>query len=102
MKSDNLYKKAIKSWGKNAQISMVIEESSELITELGKLIKNLMKLTRCKNDRQYKTTKILVEGEIADVEIMLNQMHFIFDDEMINKIKKEKLERLKKRLKTGE
>jgi len=95
---NNLYQKAIESWGKNAQIDMVIEESSELITELGKLIKNLMKLTRCKNDRQYKMTKILVEGEIADVEIMLNQMHLIFDNEMINKIKKEKLERLGKRL----
>jgi len=99
MSSNNLYKNAIKSWGKKAQIDMVIEESSELITELGKLIKNLMKLNRCKNDRQYATTKILVEGEIADVEIMLSQMHLIFDDKMINKIKKEKLKRLEKRLK---
>lgn len=98
MEKNEIYKKCINLWGKDAQINMVIEESSELITELSKLIKYLMKLTRCKNDRQYAMTKILIEGEIADVEIMLNQMHLIFDDEMINKIKKEKLQRLEKRL----
>lgn len=98
MNPNKLYQNAIKSWGKDAQINMIIEESSELITELSKLIKYLMKLSRTKNDRQYKMTKMLVEGEIADVEIMLEQMHFIFDNNMINKIKAEKLERLKKLL----
>lgn len=98
MKTNELYQNALKFWGKDAQINMVIEESSELITELGKLIKYLMKLTRTKNDRQYNMTKILVEEEIADVEIMLEQMHLIFDDATINKIKAEKLERVKKLL----
>lgn len=98
MNPNELYKKAVGIWGKDFEINMVIEETSELITELSKLIKHLMKLSRCKNDRQYKMTKMLAEGEIADVEIMLEQMHFIFDDNMINKIKAEKLERLKKRL----
>lgn len=93
------YKKAIELWGKEAQVNMMIEESSELITELGKLIKYLQKLKRCKNDKQYAMTKMLAEAEMADVEIMLEQMHYIFDGKEINRIKRQKIERLEEMLK---
>jgi len=93
------YKKAIELWGEDAQINMMIEESSELITELGKLIKYLLKLKRCKTDKQYAMVKLRAECEIADVEIMLEQMHYIFDGNYINRIKNDKLNRLEELIK---
>ena len=44
-----------------------------------------------------------IEEEIADVEIMLEQLTRIFSDrEAIDEIKQQKLERLERRLKNGE
>jgi len=43
--------------------------------------------------------KMLAETEMADVEIMLEQMHYIFDGRFISRTKREKLERLEKLIK---
>ena len=81
-------REAIKVYGKDNQIEMIIEECSELIMALQK-------------NKRYNTkdTYINVCEEIADVDIMIEQAKMMFDDDLINHIKKQKIERLKERLK---
>jgi NTP pyrophosphatase (non-canonical NTP hydrolase) len=92
------YKKAIKQWGEAAQINMIIEESAELSEACSRLIKKIMKLGRCKNDKSLNMAMMQVESEIADVHIMIEQAYHIFDSDTIRKIKNEKLRRLEKLL----
>ena len=79
-----IYKSAITKYGEYAQIDMVIEEMAELTQALSK----------------YKRGKLHnVEEEIADVEIMLEQMRLIFDSKKVDEIKRSKIVRLDKRVK---
>jgi len=80
----DIYFKAIEKWGAEAQVKMMIEEC-------GKLITALMHYDRGRNK------PIDVCGEIADVEIMVNQMKVLFGPKCED-IKKYKLERLKERI----
>lgn len=78
-----LYKKALDTWGNLTQIVMVFEEMSELQKELSK------------NLRGQNNTGAISE-EIADVEIMLEQMKLLYDiEELVEFDKRYKLERLK-------
>ena len=86
--------KAVETYGDNSQIDMAVEEMSELI-------KALMKSRRNDVDIQKKLHNII--EEIADVEIMLEQLKLIFNcfglverekDYKINRLA-ERLERLK-------
>ena len=95
------YREAIKLWGKDAQINMIIEEASELCSAAGTLIQRIMKLNRCSNQQQINMALLLLEAEIADLEIMLEQSHYIFDGDNIRRIKHEKLQRLQKRLESS-
>lgn len=84
----NVYEEAIKMWGINAQVDMAIEEMSELA-------KALIKYRRSATEQRIAD---IVE-EIVDVEIMLEQLKIIYCDEYnYNLKKKEKLDRLVKRL----
>ena len=58
----NIYERALKTWGKDAQMLQVIEEMSELTKEI---LKNV--------NRKKDNIAELVE-ETADVEIMLEQL----------------------------
>src|ERR1035437_9229968 len=89
-----IYEEAISKWGKGPQTEMIIEECSELITELSKLIKAIQKDKRKPTDE---TTDHLHE-EIADVIIMIEQAQIIRSEEKINNYKSQKIERLKMRL----
>lgn len=81
-----IYKKAMELLGEESQINMVFEEVSELQKEL------------CKYRRGKKNKQEIAE-EIADVEIMLEQMKQHFGSEsLVNLIKLKKLERLSKKL----
>lgn len=81
-----VYKKALETWGREAQITMVFEEMSELQKEL------------CKALRGNQVTGNIAE-EIADVEIMLEQMKLLFEIEgLVRANKIYKLERLDERL----
>lgn len=85
-----IYKKAIEKWGAGAQICMTFEEMAELQKELCKDIRG----------RGYEEN---IAEEIADVEIMLEQMKLLFEVEnQVDKFKKYKLERLEERLKNME
>lgn len=85
-KERQLYQRAIDKWGNALQVCMGIEEMAELTKELIKFFRQ-------------KTDFDKIAEEIADVEIMLNQLKIMFDNENIVKQKRmEKLERLKKML----
>lgn len=77
---------AIEAYGAEKQIDMMIEEMSELT-------KALCKYKRAQTD----ATVADVLEEMADVQIMLNQMALVFGD--FNEEEIAKLERLEKRLK---
>jgi hypothetical protein len=82
---EQILQEAIANYGARNQIIVAIEELSELQKEL------------CKFLRDNKTDNIA--EEIADVEIMLEQMVMLFSSrETINRWKQNKLERLDKRM----
>ena len=88
-KRKEIYSQAASLWGSGNQVDMMIEEASELT-------KALLKFRR-----EPSPEKMLdVVQEIADVEIMLEQMKLMFDriDNNIEIFKKAKLERLQKRI----
>lgn len=86
-----ILKKAIETYGKDLQLTVAVEEFSELIKEI------------CKNKRGRDNLENIIE-EMADCQIMLAQIQIIFDinaEEISNKVI-EKLERLEKRLAESE
>lgn len=81
--SKKLYKKAIKDLGKPDQVIRAIEE-------LGELTQGLARWLNGKEDN--------VEEELADVTICLEVLMLIFDKDEVERIKKQKLDRMKTRL----
>ena len=84
----DILKKAIETYGKDMQLTVAIEELSELIKEI------------CKNKRGADNRKAIIE-EMADCYIMLEQLAIIFEipNHAINEVSASKIERLEKRLK---
>lgn len=83
----SVLKNAIATYGKQAQTLMFFEEVSELQKEL------------CKNARGKNNISEIAE-EVADVEIMLEQIKMMFNCRKASEVwKEEKLERLASRLK---
>ena len=84
------YQRCIDIWGEDAQIKMCIEEMSELTKEL------------CKNWRKDKMNSpeqiMNICEEIADVQNMADQMQMIFGEEIVERIRREKIERTQRRL----
>ena len=85
-KEQEIYKKALELWGEQFQVMMAIEEMAELMQKLS---------------QYYRQNRIVSQDdvlkEIADVEILLNQLKLIFDDEDYQSfrfIKQEKLNKL--------
>ena len=74
-----VFKAAIEQFGEVNQIDMAIEEMAELIQALNKYKRNL---------------KHNIEEEIADVEIMMDQLRVIFDKDLVEKYKIHKKQRL--------
>ena len=87
--TNNIYQKAIEKWGQRGQLDMALEESIELSLAIRKFIRN-------GNDKTFED----LASEIADVEIMLGQIKFMYPEieEKIQQQKEFKLERLSKRL----
>ena len=81
-----IYRKAFERFGKFNQITVAIEELSELQKELCKVLRGNMNIEN-------------VVEEIADVEIMIEQLHIMFNaDRDIDKVKAQKIERLECRM----
>lgn len=86
MDEKEIYRQALNKWGNIPQVTMVFEEMSELQKEL------------CKNLRG-KENGIEIAEEIADVEIMLEQMKLLFDiGKEVERYKTMKLKRLEERV----
>lgn len=84
--AQELYRLAIDTWGADAQTVMVFEEMSELQKEL------------CKHARG-KDNRDAIADEIADVQIMLEQMMILHDcGQAVKEHKASKLKRLESRL----
>ena len=83
--------KAIETYGKDMQLTVVVEELSELIKEI------------CKHRRGADNRKAIIE-EMADCYIMLEQLKIIFGISLLEVSckEREKLERLSKRLERSE
>ena len=90
MNQNEIYEKAIETYGENAQLDMVIEEMSELIKEI------------CKRKRGKDNHAEIVE-EVADVLIMIEQLKIIcqIGSKELNEIKWEKIKRLNERIENG-
>ena len=83
-----IYERAIEAYGKDMQLTVAVEELSELIKEI------------CKNKRGVDNTDHITE-EVADCYIMLKQIAIIFGIKHcdISAVVDEKLARLERRLK---
>ena len=82
-----LYKKAIEAWGNASQLLMAVEEMAELTQAISHLL------------RGRKNNKSEIIEELADVEVMCEQLRVIIDkNDKIDKIKEEKLARLSEML----
>ena len=92
-KKKELYKKLISSWGEDAQIRMCIEEMSELTKEICKFKRLENRYNPKDNDEKRKENLEHLKEEIADVLNMAEQLEFIFGEEEIEKIRKEKIDR---------
>lgn len=66
----NLYKQAVEKWGEDAEISMVLEECSELMVVLSHARRSLEHHTVERGD---------IISEIADVSLVLELLCFILD-----------------------
>lgn len=91
MDNKELYKKAIEKWGKESQIRQLFEEMSELTVAI----------CHFERGRNFADQGMLeIVEEIADVEIMLEQMKQLYNlsEELIEAKKVKKLSKLKKML----
>lgn len=66
VEKDEIYKKALSTWGLNAQIDMCIEEMAELMQAFSKYKRGIGDVNQ-------------IAEEMADVSIMLEQMAMAFD-----------------------
>jgi len=87
MSEDDLYVDAILLWGEGSQLTMVIEECSELIKAI------------CKYWRNEPNARIVEEA--IDVEIMMNQIRVMYNisKEAWERLRIQKLNRLAKLIK---
>ena len=76
---------AVEKFGPESQINMAVEECAELIDALCKF-------------RRERVGTLDVITEIADVQIMCEQLAYMFGEQTVEDERKRKIERLRKRL----
>jgi NTP pyrophosphatase (non-canonical NTP hydrolase) len=84
---ENIYKKAVRTFGINSRVDLCIEEMSELTQAL------------CKYKRGLKHN---IEEEMVDVEIMLEQLRLIFNPHMLEGYKYSKIHKLENTIKEAQ
>lgn len=86
MRTRDIYTAAVKKFGKEHQLVLCMEEMAELTKELSKNMRGSKNITN-------------ISEEMADVEIMLEQLRVIFGNRSeVDTIKAEKLIRLADRV----
>ena len=89
---ERIMQQAIETYGVQAQCDVAVEEMAELT-------KAIMKIRRVADD--YEKTQAALDNlleEIADVDIMIDQMKIMWGPKQVEEYRKKKLERLKRRL----
>ena len=86
---DRILRDAVQTWGRDAQMRMMIEEMSELT-------KAICKYYRVINNKTANEAFENIREEMADVQIMLDQMKIMFGN--VSDHEWEKLNRLERRL----
>ena len=89
---ERIMQQAIETYGVQAQCDVAVEEMAELT-------KAIMKLRRVADD--YGKTQAALENlleEIADVDIMIDQLKIMWGPRYVEEYRRKKLERLAKRL----
>lgn len=89
---ERIMQQAIETYGVQAQCDVAIEEMAELT-------KAIMKIRRVADD--YGKTQAALDNlleEIADVDIMIDQMKIMWGPKQVEEYRRRKLERLAKRL----
>lgn len=90
---NDILNKAIETYGEHSQIDKAIEEMAELT-------KALLKLRYCEKDFERQIVQDAVSEEMADVEIMLTQLHMVFGNtKKVEEYQIKKIKRLERRLK---
>ena len=89
----NPYKILLDTFGEEVQYRFAIEEMSELTKAICKYQR---KYEQASEDEKQKLESDIVE-EIADVYIIADQLAFMFGDDKVQKIKKEKMDRALRR-----
>lgn len=90
-KKISIYKRVIKKWGSPLQLILTIEE----LAELQKALTKHLRYSDPENYTHERELRQHLTEEMADVEIMLEQLKLIFDnDNDVKKAKKHKLNRL--------
>ncbi|EGR0364826.1 hypothetical protein V5H08_15685 [Vibrio cholerae] len=78
----SIYQRALEKWGEASQIMMASGECGEFIAE------------STKHFVQNKSSIQAVASEVADVMIMMEQMRLLCGEELVDRIKEQKLARL--------
>ena len=89
---ESIMQQAIKTYGVQAQCDVAVEEMAELT-------KAIVKIRRVADD--YGKTQVALDNlleEIADVDIMIDQMKIMWGPKQVEECRKKKLERLNRRL----
>lgn len=89
MERERILQDAVRTFGEDSQMLMMIEEMSELTQAI-------CKYRRANDDASEKDAWDNIREEMADVQIMLDQMKIMFSD--VQDIDRMKMERLEKRL----
>lgn len=90
---NEILQRAIDTYGEIRQVDKCVEEMSELTKALLKL--RYAKPTGVEAD----ILRDAVSEEMADVEIMIEQLHMIYqNDNKVNEYRQKKIERLERRL----
>lgn len=88
-RQERILNDAVRTWGRDAQMLMMVEEMSELTKEI-------CKFYRAADDASASAAAGNIREEMADVQIMLDQMKIMFG--RIGPMVRAKLDRLEKRL----
>lgn len=94
IETEKIYRDAIAKYGAASQLEMMVEECSEVIQAIQKIKRS----NYTQDVTKIEQANLHLYEELADLTIVLEQVSLIFDIELINKFKAEKLERLKNRI----
>lgn len=86
---ERILRDAVRTWGRDAQMLMMVEEMSELTKEI-------CKFYRTTDDKSASAVAGNIREEMADVQIMLDQMKIMFG--RVEPMMRAKMDRLEKRL----